>query len=305
MIMYCLRRARGFTLIELLVVIAIIAILIGLLVPAVQKVREAAARTQSMNNLKQLSLALHSCNDANGKLPPSFGYFPGPNDGTRNGGNTGVCPAHGGSLHYFLLPYIEQDNLYRDPTNIQGDSWYAGTQGGHNPFYVKTFMSPADNDYTTGVSVANGRPGTTYASNAYVFSPNGNVGGANTDWGQASSRTIVSAFQDGTSNTIAFAESYVDCGGTGKLWTESNSGQGACDFQGGWFGTGQQGNGPYPQFKPTPSQCNPCMLQGHSSSVILVGLGDGSSRPVSSGISQATWMSALLPNDGVPLGPDW
>ncbi len=297
-------RWRGFTLIELLVVIAIIAILIGLLVPAVQKVREAAARIQSTNNLKQLSLALHTCNDANGKLPPSFGYFPGPNDGTRNGGNEGICPAHGGSLHYALLPYMEQDNLWRDPTNVLGDSWYIGAVGGKT-FRVKTFMSPADIQNTTGLSAVNGRPGTTYPSNAYVFSPNGSVGGVNTDWNQVSSRSIVTAYPDGTSNTIAFAESFVDCVGTGKIWTESNTGQGSCDFQGGWFGSAQQGNGPYPQFNPQAAQCNPCDLQGHSTSVILVGLGDGSSRPVAGGVSQATWLHAMFPNDGNPLGSDW
>ena len=89
---------RGFTLIELLVVIAIIAILIGLLVPAVQKVREAAARAQTTNNLKQCALAAHSAHDAFKKFPPHFGPY---------GQITGK-----GSFHVHLMPYLEQGPLY-------------------------------------------------------------------------------------------------------------------------------------------------------------------------------------------------
>src|SRR5262249_26596924 len=104
------RLRRAFTLIELLVVIAIIAILIGLLLPAVQKVREAAARIKCGNNLHQMTLAVHNFADTNnGKMPPGIGTFPQPNQG-RCGGTT--SSGWGGAL-FFLLPYVEQDNLYK------------------------------------------------------------------------------------------------------------------------------------------------------------------------------------------------
>src|SRR4029453_16484397 len=92
----------GFTLIELLVVIAITALLIGLLLPAVQKVREAAARAQSQNNLKQLGLAANTFYSAHDNLPPMFGTVPARSPSLA-----------GGSVFYHLLPHLEQDNLHR------------------------------------------------------------------------------------------------------------------------------------------------------------------------------------------------
>jgi len=130
----------AFTLIELLVVIAIIAILIGLLLPAVQKVREAAARMKCSNNLKQLALACHSYNDANQFLPPGAKYF---NDDYSNQWN---CHYDKGSWLVFTLPYMEQDNLFRKIPNT-GVFLNNGGKGG---------APPAPGDDSVGVATASG-----------------------------------------------------------------------------------------------------------------------------------------------------
>jgi prepilin-type N-terminal cleavage/methylation domain-containing protein/prepilin-type processing-associated H-X9-DG protein len=146
------RRERGFTLIELLVVIAIIAILIGLLLPAVQKVREAAARTQCSNNMKQLALACHSYHDANGKLPPAVQLH-------RNVTNPAdFNQSFGPNWVVFILPHIEQDNLYKQQsTNIESymtnanTAWRAirGTR-------IKTMECPSDQGHELFTSRAGG-----------------------------------------------------------------------------------------------------------------------------------------------------
>jgi prepilin-type N-terminal cleavage/methylation domain-containing protein/prepilin-type processing-associated H-X9-DG protein len=120
-----LRRTRcGFTLIELLVVIAIIAILIGLLVPAVQKVRAAAARAQCMNNLKQMGLALHNHHDTYKRFPPGCAKDQIP-FGTSGTGGSG----YGASWMGYILPFIEQGNIYRQLTFAGGSGWEQTANG--------------------------------------------------------------------------------------------------------------------------------------------------------------------------------
>jgi prepilin-type processing-associated H-X9-DG protein len=144
-------------LIELLVVIAIIAILIGLLLPAVQKVREAAARTKCTNNLKQIGLAYHNYHDINYKLPPAVMYQLGANTTGTDSFNFGPNWA------VLILPYIEQRALYSSVAdsiarymNTPGEQGWRSIRGAHIP----TYLCPSDRGYeTTFDGSANAGPG--------------------------------------------------------------------------------------------------------------------------------------------------
>jgi prepilin-type N-terminal cleavage/methylation domain-containing protein len=150
------RQRPAFTLIELLVVIAIIAVLIGLLLPAVQKVREAANRAESQNNLKQLALAAHNCNDAQRHLPPMLGTFPGSGQGSGFG-----------TVFFHLLPYLEAGNLYRNALNPATGMYEAG-HAGTNTVVVKTYLNPGDPS-DDGTGQANGRAVSGYAASFQVL----------------------------------------------------------------------------------------------------------------------------------------
>ena len=327
------RGRRGFTLIELLVVIAIIAVLLGLLLPAVQKVRQAAGSAESKNNLRQLGLAVHNCHDTYSVTPPMFGRVGGD-------GRSGVA----GSVFYHLLPFLEQNALHKegpdasrqvplkvlrhplDPTYKDGKftlgsampQWYPpGPPSTANP--IPPWAGPSQ---TWGLS--------SYAANWQVFG----------DRGVAMPRYI----QDGLSKTIIFAEHYAVCErpaglprSGAMLWGYGNMPDPNMNFAGNYWAwtvhidviRPSLYNAPYwpraiwvdkkdsdtptswglnydwmcrchvrPQWAPPVDNNHPFLEQSFTAGAINVGMADGSVLSLSSNITDKNWYYATTPFAG-------
>jgi len=303
-------KRRGFTLIELLVVIAIIAILIALLVPAVQKVREAAARTQTNNNLKQCALAVHNYHDTYRKLPDA--YFTG-----------GIYATTNMSMWFHLLPYVEADNIYKSPT-------IAIQQGS----VVSAYNAPSDPYNSDSSGVVN------FGGNIRLFgyqtiTPTlaNTVGTAITlpaATAQVQSSLTLQRIVDGTTNVIMLVTKYSDCNLKATRYYSSPNGSAVSSpaapsggVTGGFFGAGSHSlaaaRGPLTavalMFQITPRNDNDttagCInnngIFGHAFGAggLSTALCDASVKNISPTMLPTTFNKAVAPGDQLPLGADW
>jgi len=289
---------RGFTLIELLVVIAIIAILIGLLLPAVQKVREAAARMQCSNNLKQFGVAIHN--------------FASANDSKLPGGIQGGCsgnPNYPGSPFFFtLLPYLEQDNFYRS-VGASGASW--GTANGVNGqvTVVKALLCPSDPSHNNGLGPNTGWTVTSYSRNWYMFDTGGGYQPQAGGHYFTLSKYNIGNIPDGTSNTVGIVERYAYLANYGwsSLWTH----HGQDRFHWG-YSQWAPVYGPWGLYTPQigyryqgNNSAHPFYPAGGHPTTLMVLMMDGSARGVSSGVGAQTWSYVVQPDEGGVIGANW
>ncbi|HEX4609353.1 MAG TPA: DUF1559 domain-containing protein [Urbifossiella sp.] len=322
----------------MLVVIAIIAVLIGLLLPAVQKVREAAARVRCTNNVKQTALAVHSYHDVYRVVPNMQNWAstdPGINPAQWNAGTTCADGAMG-TWMYHVLPFVEQPALYQQMRVGSTTNISINASNVYPPYttYATTilplYMCPSDPSVMSGgLQQSNGATSygsTSYSANVMVLSP-------------TRPQPLPNVMADGTSNTVMIAERYMNCStndpyvnqsvdffdspGWAYMWPLSGSASGVPGF--GWYTAnftsnwdvsggyqtdfcknpviGTVGTGITFQAAPSITNCDAAVTQtGHAAMVI--GLGDGSVRSVSPSISLATWVRACMPADGAVLGSD-
>lgn len=288
-------RRSGMTLVELLVVIAIVAVLIGLLLPAVQQVREAASRISSTNNLKQIALASQNLADSHmGKLPE------------LDGGDYSN-PSYGKSVLVALMPFIEQ-HLYANYT--------AGPPG--SGFTVKVYISPADptiGSWTKGLA--------SYGANAQVFVNSPQMPRTFVD-GTSNTITFAEHYANMCNKTVYhWFNMHPFFYGTFSIHRASFADGGPAVLSSDPVFKNDYNDvypitmsGPPPtslgsvrgltfQVHPKLTDCDPRLAQTPHSGGMLAALGDGSVRTLSAGISETTYWAAVTPSGGEVLGSDW
>lgn len=325
---------RGFTLVELLVVIAIIAVLVGLLLPAIQKVREAANRSKCQSNLRQVGLAMHSHHDNKGVMPPQWGEV---------GPNTVDGYIHGSSF-YHILPFIEQNTVFEmgkgrstSTGRIRYYSWEDGAwpPTPDNPNQTTTPAATNTNAFRQPIRIyacpsdpsmpATGLQGTegvaSYASNFQVFGiPLSTVTTPGTVGSWNASPKLPDSFADGTSQTIMITErasrsgkvsaANLANGYANASWTSANYNMRwgySTDITAAVFGAFAQGANAdaLPQIQEVAANVDPTRPNTGHSGGINVCLGDASVKFVGRTVSPTTWWAACTPNGKDIVGGDW
>jgi prepilin-type N-terminal cleavage/methylation domain-containing protein len=328
-------RRTGFTLIELLVVIAIIAILIGLLLPAVQKVREAAARTRSANNMKQIALACHAYESANKSMPPylssNYSYDIYWNwTGAQNG------------AYFAILPYVEQSAIYeaaRTGTNTFDSSKVAEQ-------VIRVFINPTDptvgadgrvkvmvTDYSSWPYKTNEylRGASGYAINTSILGYEYSVSYAfwpDYNYSYRDTALLERRAQDGVSNVMLLIEHNSACTGSFPDYYYSwgyapatATWRSPAGFQGYYYNYKswgyQYGTPQSVRFGATLNNCDYTFSWGDYGYVsvyqinaprtgsVLVAMADASVRSVSSNVGPYAFAIAAGPSDGEPLDPNF
>jgi prepilin-type N-terminal cleavage/methylation domain-containing protein len=306
------KKCAAFTLIELLVVIAIIAVLIALLLPAVQAAREAARRTQCINNFKQIVLAVHNFENSSRNLPPP-NFYQVVNPTTNNVAQ--------GSAHYAILPFLEQNTAFLNFTVDRFDAGYgnayASTAGAVN-IALGIFSCPSDPTNNEGRAVGGPYDGkwglSCYSYNLVLFGSGGAVTGLNKP-----PQYTIGTIPDGSSNTLGLGEQ-IACY-PASFRASGFSGEEAYNTW-AWpaVGTlGLLGGATYGPYSPDPAYCPGGALYGANfplpqsgnpnsistttfssvhAGIINAAMMDGSARVIKITISQPVWNALLLPNDG-------
>ncbi len=291
----------AFTLIELLVVIAIIAVLIAMLVPAVQKVRSAAHRTWSMNNMRQTTLAAHNFVDAHKRLPEQVVFRI--NDDPPNSYRYELR-----TWGMMLMPYLEQQNVVNHCT-ITSDPGYtsyhsvAPTNNNGNQIVVSTFINPSD------PTIADGRvedpAGSSENYGALCYAVNSGLLGWNLYDALGTDVTLAEVL-DGTSNTAYLAERWASC----PLIIDVIDPPLVLPYANYWGGTSGTTNylfssGTAISTPRSVSDCQKDDVHARIDGGLLISLMDGSTRTVNPNISTTTWDNVANPKEGEVLGDDW